>query len=748
MANQYNAITTRANGQTITADWFNTIKTTLVNNGAVKHNIAGTTAPAVTDDSDSNYEPGSTWTDTTNDNFYVCVDASVGAAVWYEVAFTSTAQTFTDKTLTSPAINGANLNMGTASDTNRILLASDTTTNLDLLTDTAGLIAYDTTLGKVVYNDGTGWTAVGTGSGGGGINHIDNPDAESDTSGWATYDDGASATPVDGTGGSPSTITLSRNTSSPLRTLGDFDIAKTAANGQGEGWSYDFSIDNADKYSVLRITFDYTTSANYVDDEIGIFIYDVTNASLIRVSSEDIKATSNIGHFVSEFQATDSTSYRLIFHLPTTAATAWDFNFDNVSVGPRSVANGNKLIVAEGKGNGGTSITANVTDIDFTETFDNSGSFDGTTFTAPCSGWFQIEGSVLVTATTSTWNINAYIDGTIDKNLGRQESGTLNVFSGNIYLDKGQDLTFRSGDACTLDNNTTFHWVTISASATAMVSEDFGNRDIVASGAGNDGAAFTSSTDINFTETFDNTGSFDGTTFTVPETGEYVITGAVNITASSTMISKLYVNAVDTKRLCQNVSSVLKPIFAIQSLTKGDAVTIRMDSSGTLSNSSTNHYIEFRKLQSPETLYGGEVIAARYSTNASQVISNATVTIIDFEDASFDTFASVTTGASWKFEAERSGIYKIDAQVYTEDADLDGEEEAAIYIYKNGVSYARRRADMQSTVTNVRYAFLISDLVELDKGDYVDIRFYQGSGADVTLGSGGTDNRVSVHKLN
>jgi len=160
MANQYNAITTRANGQTITADWFNTIKTTLVNNGAVKHNISATTAPAVGDDSDDNYEPGSTWTDTTNDNFYVCVDASVGAAVWYEVADTSTAQTFTNKTLTSPTINGSNLNMGTASDTNRILLASDTTTNLDLLTDTAGLIAYDTTLGKVVFNDGSGWVEI------------------------------------------------------------------------------------------------------------------------------------------------------------------------------------------------------------------------------------------------------------------------------------------------------------------------------------------------------------------------------------------------------------------------------------------------------------------------------------------------------------------------------------------------------------------------------------------------------------
>lgn len=47
-----------------------------------KHNMAGTTAPAVTDDSASDYAVGSRWIDTTNDRAYVCVDASVGAAVW------------------------------------------------------------------------------------------------------------------------------------------------------------------------------------------------------------------------------------------------------------------------------------------------------------------------------------------------------------------------------------------------------------------------------------------------------------------------------------------------------------------------------------------------------------------------------------------------------------------------------------------------------------------------------------------
>lgn len=42
-------------------------------------------APGVGDDSGDGYEPGSRWVDTTNDKYYVCLDATLGAAVWLEV---------------------------------------------------------------------------------------------------------------------------------------------------------------------------------------------------------------------------------------------------------------------------------------------------------------------------------------------------------------------------------------------------------------------------------------------------------------------------------------------------------------------------------------------------------------------------------------------------------------------------------------------------------------------------------------
>ncbi|QIG69466.1 putative phage tail fiber protein [Rhizobium phage RHph_N3_13] len=46
------------------------------------HKTNATTAPAVTDDANDGYAVGSVWVNTTADVVYICVDATVGAAVW------------------------------------------------------------------------------------------------------------------------------------------------------------------------------------------------------------------------------------------------------------------------------------------------------------------------------------------------------------------------------------------------------------------------------------------------------------------------------------------------------------------------------------------------------------------------------------------------------------------------------------------------------------------------------------------
>jgi len=56
---------------------------TLLGNATwLKNNLNATAAPSITDDAAAGYAVGSKWIDLTNDEFYICVDASAGSAVW------------------------------------------------------------------------------------------------------------------------------------------------------------------------------------------------------------------------------------------------------------------------------------------------------------------------------------------------------------------------------------------------------------------------------------------------------------------------------------------------------------------------------------------------------------------------------------------------------------------------------------------------------------------------------------------
>jgi len=133
-----------------------------------------------------------------------------------------------------------------------------------------------------LYQQNDDGTETKVGEGAGGINYIENPDAESSTAGWATYADAAASRPVDGTGGSPN-VTWTRSTSSPLRGVASFLFTKDAANRQGQGASYDLTIDSADQARVLQISFDYEiASGTYsggtssTDSDLIVYIYRTT----------------------------------------------------------------------------------------------------------------------------------------------------------------------------------------------------------------------------------------------------------------------------------------------------------------------------------------------------------------------------------------------------------------------------------------------------------------------------------------
>jgi len=196
---------------------------------------------------------------------------------------------------------------------------------------------------KKMYRKGTDGVEaeIGSGSASGFINYILNADLEAgNTTGWATYKDAAASTPVDGTGGSPTTLTVTANGTTPLRGNFDLKIAKTGVNSQGEGFSYDFTIKSPDISKKLQVSFDLNTNdANYSSGDVVIYIYDVTNSTLITPS---VTAIPKIGAstYSLTFDTTTSLSYRLIFHWATVNATASNIYFENFFVGPGSLVQG------------------------------------------------------------------------------------------------------------------------------------------------------------------------------------------------------------------------------------------------------------------------------------------------------------------------------------------------------------------------------------------------------------------------
>ena len=249
------------------------------------------------------------------------------------------AETLEGKTLDSATVGGT-----TNDGTDGYLLLKDQSADPSAAAgDDVKLFCKDKKVYKV---DSTGTALeVGSGSGSGEVNYVLKSTFEDQTTtGWATYDDGAVAAPVNGTGGSPAAVTVAVQATTFSGSATALRISKAAADGQGEGVNYGdtagFDIPAIDQSRMLKLQFDYTTSANYVTGDIVVYLYDVTNSVLLN--SSIVSLTSGTARYGAQFLSTAGSKYRVILHVATTNANAYTVDVDNVIVGPGSLVQGLK----------------------------------------------------------------------------------------------------------------------------------------------------------------------------------------------------------------------------------------------------------------------------------------------------------------------------------------------------------------------------------------------------------------------
>jgi len=147
--------------------------------------------------------------------------------------------------------------------------------------------------------------------------------------------------------------------------------------------------------------------------------------------------------------------------------------------------------------------------------------------------------------------------------------------------------------------------------------------------------------------------------------------------------------------------------------------------------------------------YTAAPILARYSTDAGQSIPDSAVTIVNFEDVTYDQNSLVTVGAGWKFTAATAGYYVVEAMVLFAATNTWADTECGeLALFKNGGWFCMLdRKDNYSSASIVYMALGGGDLVYLAVGDMLDVRIYQNSGAALALYNNTVYNHVAIWKV-
>ena len=620
--------------------------------------------------------------------------------------------------------------------------------------------------------------------------YIANNNFEFNATGWATYADAAAPAPVDGTGGSP-TIVFVRTTNAPLSGAASGYFAKNASGSsqQGQGVSYDFDIDLADRAQVLNIQFDYNTSTNYVDGDIRVYVFARGANEVIEVIDRDLYASS-FGKFSGTFQTrSDVSAYRLIFHIASTNTNTYEVMIDNVFVGSKPVVKGPIVTDWEEYTPTLTGVTASATDffwkrvgdsIEITGELTVSAVSGAVTFTLPSGLSIDSSKRGVITNGAETYGTAVLRDTGSNSTLGViVYSGGNNTFviqyagdtinSGTspirpVALSSTAPFTWAAGDFITVKS---FSIPILGWSSNVVLSDDAGNRDIsfaVTKSASQTGIN-TNNTRVlvtwNTIES-DSSASFNTTTsqFTAPESGKYFFSASITIAATNVLAANyalvFFKNNVQITgygiETPTAATAVGKDTSIILDLSKGDTIDVRLYGAGnnsvntlTINPGSESRFSGY-KLPSPQTIAASEIVACRYNTNTARAVSDATAII--FEDLVYDTHNSYnTTTGQWT--CPQSGYYRFDSNIETNAFTPSAINNYLRINARNTTTSLNTMGPYQVakiTGSAIYTTATINVVLYVAKGDVIELRFSETIPA-VNLSTDSTANWMSITKV-
>lgn len=542
------------------------------------------------------------------------------------------------------------------------------------------------------------------------INYISDVDGAS-IGKWVTYADPAGTAPVDGTGGAANS-TFAVSTSSALRGTTNFLFTKNSgASRQGEGFSYDFSIDPSDQGKVLQISFEYlitSAAGTYVDNDLSVWVYDVTNAALIQPAPTYIKNSTLIEKYACEFQtSSSSTSYRLIVHIGGTTNSTATIRFSNFNLGPQAKLYGSPITDSVSV----SGVTCNLTNTTVTARMKKLG--DEAEFEVLLSATGAASGATIditlpYTIDTSKFtgsSANTRIVGygqADDFGVALYGPYSVSVFSSTVVRVRYTNGTSTSSDASATapfslasgdSVNVKFKVPILGWSSSVVMSSDADTRVVSMIGYKSGSQALTAvATKVTFdTKTEDTHGAFDFTTnyrYTVQVPGTYTFRVATSFSTSST-------GGISDFVLRKNGSPVpgqTQYIPMSATLLSGGAVTFKATAvagdyfeiwttpqfSVTL-NAAT---LQIERISGPAQIAASETVSASYYDNNTAQALSAGTTTLTVATKEWDTHGAMSSGS---FTCPVSGIYEVHSGIITTKTSFVAGNFLSTNVYVDGV---------------------------------------------------------------
>lgn len=609
------------------------------------------------------------------------------------------------------------------------------------------------------------------------LNYIKNGHAEVNALGWATYKDAAGVLPVDGTGGTPTHITFTQTSTAPLGGLGSFLVTNSGStSAQGEGTSYNFTIDAKDKAKVLQISFDYLVNSgtfvagsSTVHSDLEVYIYDVTNALIIQPSSYKLLSnnTTLTDKFSATFQtASNSTSYRLILHCPTTATAAWSIKLDNVCVCPSQYVYGSPVTDWQSYTptftniNGGTTATSKSQWRRVGDSMEITGilvaggtgiAISGVVIVSIPSGFTIDSTKLLINGDASIGNGNL-----LANSLNRWPLGVVAATSTSFNLVSNGSSTGAGGNflTTTIPIASSTYWIAGSSiswnikvpilgwSSSVQMSDSADTRVVAARFTIPASSSVTAGNPINFlTSSIDTHSAVTvgaAWKFIAPVSGLYMVSANLNTVLANTI--RVYKGGTSYQYIASNAVSVTASGSCLVSMNTGEYIDIRPDVTSTTQVVCS---VDIQRLTGPSAISATETVACRYTNTAGTSIAAGGTTPVPFVTKDYD-----TTG-SWNgttFTAPISGKYEVKCGIFYATGSFTGTSKN-INIRKNTtlVSYISIITPPSTATYNL--GMNGSDTINLLAGETLDFGLAHNEGTARSLDTLSGANHISITRV-